>query len=258
MRKGSVLNSAMRMFAGAVLAACLAGCASLTEPPKADWVNVGSSTGLFAFDWQSAGVRGLNLAAWPQGTRKDFEKLKQHRAEIADGAHVIVPLCPFTSVLQANYDARYRANANPPQLAFDGTPGKEELEGFRKTLDTVWKREFQIGDFSDPMTEENRRSYREMVTVMRDLLAWCEAEGLKPVLLYPPAAKVMDEEFPDSFRKAYVLDYVRDVTQGRHPFLDYWKSPNYRDDALYANALMLNKTGRKKFTAEIRTRLQTP
>jgi len=248
-------TGAMRTFAGAILTVCLAVCASAAETPKADWVNVGSSTGLFSFDWQAAGVRGLNLAAWPQGTRKDFEKLKQHRSEIADGAHVIIPLCPFTSVLQANYDARHRARTDPPQLAFDGTPSAEELEGFRKTLDTVWKREFQIRDFGDPMTEANRKSYREMVAVMRELLTWCRAEGLRPVLLYPPAARVFDGEFPESFRKAYVLDYVRDVSDGKVPFLDYWKSETFRDDALFANALMLNVRGRKKFTVEVIARL---
>jgi len=241
------------VFIGLVLAAGLACRAE--SAAKADWVNVGSSTGLFSFDWSSAGVRGLNLAAWPQGTRRDFEKLKLNRALIADGAKVIIPLCPFTSVLQADYDRRYDAATNSPLLAFDGVPDASALEGFRDSLDKGWRREFKIGDYADAMTAANRRSYREMVAVMRGLLAWCRSEGLRPVLVYPPAAKVFDGLFPDSFRTAYILDYVRDVSEGKVMFLDYWKSPEFRDDALFANALMLNATGRKKFTAAVIARV---
>jgi len=247
-------GSADRILAmGAV---CLLAVGTLrAAQPKADWVNVGSSTGRFSFDWASAGVRGLNLAACPQGTRRDFAKLKARRGEIADGATVVIPLCPFTSVLQSDYDETHHGKEDNPLLAFDGLPDASALAGFRDQLDVCWKGEFGIRDYADPMTAANRRSYGEMVALMKEVVAWCRAEGLKPVFVCPPAAKTFDALFPDSFMKAYVRDYVRDVTDGRVPFLDFWKSPGFRDDALFANALFLNRTGRRKFTAAVVARL---
>ena len=53
---------------------CLAAFLPLSSPAEDgsafQWVNIGSNSGLFAFDWESAGVRGLNLAGSPQSERR--------------------------------------------------------------------------------------------------------------------------------------------------------------------------------------------
>ena len=218
--------------------------------PKAKWVNVGSNSGRFGFDWDAAGVAGLNLAGCPQGTRRDFAKVKAHRAEIADGAYVIIPLCPFTSVLPSSYDDRPSTDTNP-LLPFDGEKSEEELVKFRDMLDRCWKGEFAIRDFADPMTPTNRASYALAVPKMREFIDWCKAEKLKPVLVYPPAAKCFDTLFPASFMKTYVYDFVRDLGEKDVPFFDYWKDPAFRKNRLWATSLFLNKTGRKLFTERV-------
>ena len=232
------------VFALLCASICLAGT------PKADWVNVGSNSGRFGFDWDAVGVRGLNLASCPQGLRKGFERVKEHRAEIADGAYVIIPLCPFTSVVPPSYDNRPTKTTHP-LLPFDGEPPEKDLVAFRDLLDRGWKREFTIRDYADPMTASNRASYVRMVETGRAFLAWCRAEKLKPVLVYPPAAKCFDTLFPDSFMQAYVYDFVRDIGAGDVPFYDYWKDPAFRDNRLWATSLFFNKTGRKLFTERV-------
>lgn len=224
-----------------VVSATSAWAASLAQ-----WVNMGSNTGLFGYDWKAANVSGLNLAGSPQSMRRDFDKLKAHRAEIADGAFVVFTLCPFTSVLPESYD-KTPSGKTHPLLSFDGTPPAATFTRSRDELIACWKRQFAIVDFADPMTERNRAAFAGMVAFARTAIAWCRAERLRPVFVYPPMAKCFDGVFPESFFKAYVLDFARDAAPDV-PFFDYRMTPELRDDANFANALFLNRTGRARLT----------
>lgn len=218
---------------------------------QVDWVNVGSNSSLFAFDWESIPVRGMSLAGSPQSLRRGMMKIKACRKSLAPDAHVVVTLCLFSSVVPESYDKRPSA-ATHPLLSFDGTPDSRNMSGFADMLDKVWKKEFSIVDYSDPMSEENLRSYSENVARMRDFAEWCRNEGLRLVLVIPPAAKCLRDMFPDSFMQAYVHDFVRDVTKGYDvKFLDYWACAEFQDEGLYATSLFLNKTGRRRFTSKV-------
>ena len=238
-----------------ISAVCLAAAIPLTsladDGKPFQWVNIGSNSGLFAFDWESAGVKGLNLAGSPQSERRGAGKVKAHRGEIAEGAFVVIPLCPFSSVLPESYDLR-TSDTTHPLLSFDGTPDEQALSGFSDMLNKCWKREFAIRDYSDPMTETNRLAYSGCVAHMRGFLAWCRGQGLRPVLVLPPAAESLRKLFPESFMKQYVYDFVHDATTGTDvKFLDYWNSGEFQDPGLYATSLFLNKTGRRRFTARV-------
>ena len=225
--------------------------ASGAEINLVDWVNVGSNSGLFAFDWESANVCGLNLAGSPQSLRRGINKVKASREVLASGAHVVVTLCLFSSVVPESYDKRPSA-ATHPLLSFDGTPDSRNMSGFADMLDKIWKKEFSVVDYSDPMSEANRRSYSALVAFMRDFADWCRNEGLHLVLVLPPAAKCLRDMFPESFLQAYVYDFVRDVAKGSDvKFLDYWSCAEFQDERLYATSLFLNKTGRRRFTEKV-------
>jgi len=242
-----MLGIALALVAGTF---CVADAAVIAEKPKVNWVNVGSNSGRMGFDWQLAGTNGLNLAGCPQGTRRDFPKVKAHRAEIADGAYVIIPLCPFTSVVPPSYNNRPSADRNPLE-DFDGEKSEKEHVAFRDMLDRCWKGEFSIVDYADPMSEKNRASYKLNVGVMRGFIDWCKQEKLRPVLVLPPAEKSFDTLFPESFMKAYILDFVKDLERPDVPFINYWKDPDFRSNRLWATSLFLNKTGRKAFTQRV-------
>ena len=234
-----------------ILAICLIPGAARAGADLAQWVNVGSKSGLFAFDWESAGVQGLNLAGSPQSLRRGVAILKSKRKELACGAYVIIPICLFSSVLPESYDLKPSA-ASHPLLQFDGMPNEKAMAGYASRLDRGWKKEFSIHDYADPMTETNRTAYSANVARMRDFFSWCSQEGLRPVLVLPPAAKCLRGLFPDSFMKAYVYDFIRDVTKGADvKFLDYWSDGGFQDDRLYATSLFLNKTGRRRFTKKV-------
>ena len=215
------------------------------------WVNIGSNSGLFAFDWESAGVKGLNLAGSPRSMRRGIAILKSRRREVAGGAYIIIPICLFSSVVPESYYFRPSA-ASHPLLPFDGMPDEKAMAGFAGLLDRGWKKEFSIHDYADPMTETNRTAYSANVAHMRDFISWCGQEGLRPVFVLPPAAKCLRDLFPDSFMKAYVYDFIRDVTKGTDvKFIDYWDDAEFQDDRLYATSLFLNKTGRRRFTKKV-------
>lgn len=243
------------MLVLAILSLC-GRCAASTDADKAEWVNIGSTTGCFGFDWESAGVRGLNLAAAPQSTRGGFARLKAHRKEIADGAAVIIPVLMFSSVVAADYDKTHVAREKPGELSFDGVPGENALIGFRDLLIGIWKRDYGIRDFADPMNERCRENYRGNVAVMKDLISWCRSEGLRPYFVITPLARSFDGIFPQSFLREYVYDFLRDVSGTGVPLLDCLTSPDFRDDALFCNALSLNRSGRRKFTAEVISRVR--
>lgn len=241
----------MKTVFTAFSALILSAVSAFAATPRATWVNIGSNSGMFAFDWAGAGVNGLNLAASPQSERRGAAKVKASRAAIADGATVIIPICPFSSVLPPSYDKRASSPANG-LLSFDGRPPASSMEGFAKALDAGWKKEFSIRDYSDPMSAANRAAYVECVAHLRDFVSWCRKETLRPVIVLPPAADAMTALFPARFMENYVYGFVRDVTNGTDTvFLDYWRDGAFRDADLYATSLFLNRTGRRLFTSRV-------
>ena len=130
-------------MAALLLATCLLAGAADAGTNVAQWVNIGSNSGLFAFDWESAGVKGLNLAGSPQSMRRGVSILKSRRREVAGGAYIIIPICLFSSVVPESYDLRPSA-ASHPLLPFDGMPDEKAMSGFAGMLDRVWKKEFSM------------------------------------------------------------------------------------------------------------------
>lgn len=257
---------------------------------KFDFVNVGSSTGKYGFDWDACGVKGLNLATGPQALASDFKLLKRFRAALNPGATVVFPLCPFSSVLTHYKDpdqfckyygilpggeteywtprrglrfARWleliggvEKLPDDPDLAIDAPPPAEKMRASAEGFMRGWKREFAFEDFDAPLTPDNRESFETVAELFSEALAWCKAEGLKPVLVLPPCSRHYDAMWTDAFTRHYVLDFVKRVDpKGEVAFHNLLKEPIFRADAFYANSLMLNAKGRKAFTAELLSRL---
>lgn len=63
-----------------------------------DLVNLGSSGGRWAFDWQAVGVKGMNWANQPQTLIDDFRLLKNFHSILRKNAVVIITIMPFTGL----------------------------------------------------------------------------------------------------------------------------------------------------------------
>jgi hypothetical protein len=64
-----------------------------------DIVNLGSSSGKYAFDYNSFPVKAKNWAMSPQALALDFAILQNYCSYLKDDATVILTLCPFTCLV---------------------------------------------------------------------------------------------------------------------------------------------------------------
>lgn len=63
-----------------------------------DVVNLGSSGGRWAFDWQSAGVKGMNWANQPQTLIDDFRLLRNFHSILRKNGVVVITIMPFSGL----------------------------------------------------------------------------------------------------------------------------------------------------------------
>lgn len=68
-------------------------------PQKLDIVNLGSSSGKYAFKYEKP-INGLNWALAPQTLFYDFNILRQYHSYLKPEASVILPLCPFSGCIK--------------------------------------------------------------------------------------------------------------------------------------------------------------
>lgn len=63
-----------------------------------DVVNVGSSSGLYAFDYSKTGLKAFNWALQPQSMEYSFRVLKNYFSILKKNGVVIIPLSPFSGL----------------------------------------------------------------------------------------------------------------------------------------------------------------
>lgn len=63
-----------------------------------DVVNLGSSGGKWAFDYDGTGVKGMNWAYQPQTLFEDFQLLRHYHSILKKGGVVIITIMPFTGL----------------------------------------------------------------------------------------------------------------------------------------------------------------
>ena len=63
-----------------------------------DIVALGSSSAKWAFDFESAGVKGMNWANQPQTLQEDYNLLRHYHSILHKGSYVIITIMPFTGL----------------------------------------------------------------------------------------------------------------------------------------------------------------
>lgn len=89
-----------------------------------DVINLGSSSGVYDFDYSDLPIKGMNWAVAPQTIYGDFAILKQFSSRLRTGATIIYPLCPFTSISGA---VKYVEDRCYSFLDLDNVPGGHYL-----------------------------------------------------------------------------------------------------------------------------------
>lgn len=63
-----------------------------------DVVNLGSSGGKWAFDYEGQNIKAMNWAQQPQTLLEDFNLLRHYHSILRDGGYVLITIMPFTGV----------------------------------------------------------------------------------------------------------------------------------------------------------------
>ena len=66
-----------------------------------DVVNLGSNSGVHAFDYSDTKLLGMNWALGPQSLVHDFSILKNYFSYLKENATVIITLCPFSCLVSS-------------------------------------------------------------------------------------------------------------------------------------------------------------
>lgn len=114
-----------------------------------------------------------------------------------------------------------------------------------------WLKEFDMKSLDIPLTEEWKKYYDESITLLRSMISYCLERNYQPILICPPMTDYLSKKFPQQYRQAYVLDFVRKSNTANIPFLDYTECTEFQNPALYFNSFFLNLHGRKLFTRRV-------
>lgn len=69
-------------------------------------VNLGSNTGKYGFDYHVSEKNGANWAVGPQALEYDLYILRKYVQNIEPGGIVLIPICPFSGILDCYTDVR--------------------------------------------------------------------------------------------------------------------------------------------------------
>lgn len=94
-------------------------------------VNLGSNSGKYGFDYRTASVPAANWGVGPQPLMLDYAILQTYHTHLAPGAVVLIPLCPFSSLVGYDFSYLYDKYYSilPPNLipCFNHEKAKEVL-----------------------------------------------------------------------------------------------------------------------------------
>ena len=256
-----------------------------------DVVNLGSNSGLYAFDYNGLDITGMNWAVGPQSLVHDFNVLKNYFSYIKEGGIVIITLCPFSSLVSQyskQQNLKYYTFLHPATiLGFDEVERekalrikqnpirempwlciKRTLKEFLKhiihkpypkcdmeksaiTFLEGWKKLFAIVDLDAPLSDKLRMEQENRTQILSDLIDFCLERELKPVLVIPPVHPLLAKKLTKKCRENYIYSFVRKANSQNVPFLDFMDDAGFQRDEFFSNAYFMSKKGAKAFTEQV-------
>ena len=256
-----------------------------------DVINLGSTSGYYAFDYEGLPIKGGNFALRHNPLSGDQAILKNYFGYLnPKGSHVIIPLCVFSS-LAGSYDFMedrfytliypssiphfsYRRQqqikaivASPirrfplwsfytelrAQLRGTGhsTLTEEQMKADAERWIKGWKHEFALSDFSQPLSLINKDGVNDAAEILNDIISFCKERNIKPVIMIPPMYHTSAEKFDEKARQLFVYDLIEKIEDKTVPF------HNYMDDSRFSrdSSLFMNSFFLNKKGAKKFTRI---
>lgn len=256
-----------------------------------DVINLGSTSGCHAFDYEDLPIRGVNFALSHNPLSGDQAILKNYFGYLnSKESHVIISLCVFSS-LAGSYDFmedRFYTLVYPSSIphfsyrrqqqikAIAASPIRKFplwsiytelrflLRGASHSMLTEeqmktdadrwikgWKHEFALSDFSQPLSLFNKDGVNDAAEILNDIISFCKERKIKPVIMIPPMYHTLAEKFDEKARQLFVYDLIEKIEDKTVPF------HNYMDDSRFSrdSSLFMNSFFLNKKGAKEFTRI---
>lgn len=236
-----------------------------------DVINLGSTSGYYAFDYEGLPIKGGNFALRHNPLSGDQAILKNYFGYLnPKGSHVIIPLCVFSS-LAGSYDfmedrfytliypssiphfsyrrqQQIKAIAASPirrfplwsfytelraQLRGTGhsTLTEEQMKADAERWIKGWKHEFALSDFSQLLSLFNKDGVNDAAEILNDIISFCKERKIKPVIMIPPMYHTLAEEFDEKTRQLFVYDLIEKIEDKTVQFYNYMDDSRFSRDS---------------------------
>ncbi|MBF8982500.1 SGNH/GDSL hydrolase family protein [Lutibacter sp. B2] len=256
-------------------------------PNNIEVANVGSSHGMYGFDYTDFDVVGFNFGLYAQGFYYDYRMLKQYSPKIKEGATIIIPISYF-SLYQSYEDEKfeefnksYYRFLNPryikniklkkyvtdslfPLLSEGGNIKKvfKDIEHKPKEWEIITWNKFAPNE--GIREEGHKRSMHHQKDIinpgkvnkpetkreLKNIINYCIENNYKPVLVTLPYLKYYNDFFPDAFYSEFYgeIEDIRKQYEGLE-YMDYSHDKRFTSDIdLFVDSDHMNVNGRKKMT----------
>lgn len=238
-----------------------------------DVVNLGSTSGLNAFNYDGIELRAANWALAHNPIIADQEVLNNYFSYLnPKRSTVILSLCPFTS-LSGSYDFfedRYYSLLKLSSIPHGFLKKKLEVQNLRKSplrfyplfrmltdMKRVvlgkksiklsehqiqddaekwmrnWMKEFSISDFSYPLSMKNRDGIEDAANVINEIIVFCKDRNIRPVMVIPPVYHTLGKLFTPEIREKIIDSLIAKIEDK-----SVWYH-NYMDETVFNNDITL-------------------
>ncbi len=114
-----------------------------------------------------------------------------------------------------------------------------------------WEKEFDTKNMKDFFSDRYKPYEKEGTEIIKQMIDFCIARNLNPVLITVPMSSYLSEKFSIEFRQRMLTDFISNVNVRKVKVLDYMFDERFSDASLYKDSFFLNLKGRKKYTDQV-------
>lgn len=253
-----------------------------------DVVNLGSSSGVYDFNYSETKYKAMNWAIAPQSTIGDFLVLKTFRKYLKNNAIVFYPICPFTAIsggvdyiedrcysfldYKTIPGGHYIRNSkvmeqkeHPIQIyplvefirdiKLHIIPPKKrvvsdvQLEKDAERWIKGWTEQFNITNLNKNFISDHQIVYNRTIAVFQEMANYCKAESLRLIFVVPPMHKSLCNKFSNQAKEQLIDTFISQANNDNVLYIDSMDNGIFSNDAsLFCNSYFLNKKGAVLFT----------
>lgn len=235
-----------------------------------DVVNLGSTSGVHAFNYEGLPIVGANWALGHNPLMGDQAVLKNYFSFLnPKGSTVILSLCPFSSLSGGNENNKDRdyciLHANTiPGFSYKReqkimsiyqhplryipaysiwteikhliiprrvkTLNEEQMEADANRWMEGWLKEFSMKDFSTPLSLLHTDNINSAAAIIDEICDFCKERNIRVVMVVPPMYHTLSEKFTKEARVLLIDSVLERLSNKELPFINYMDDKEFTND----------------------------